>query len=78
MNDQTVSISSKAAIGFIFASGVMCCLTVVFAILLFKSQPQITLNEMLGCLPGTQATLENTNIGERQDSVVAKCAPVKK
>ncbi len=75
---KTVCIPSWVAVLALISFGALSMLSVVFTVLLARSTPQTTLNDMLGCLPGTQATLKTENIGERQDNVVAKCMNISK
>ncbi len=70
---MTIEINVRHTLLFVFFSGALSAMAMVFGWNYSGAKESPTLSDMLGCLPGTQPTLMAENIGERRESVVAKC-----
>ncbi len=74
---MTIEISSRHAMLFVYLSGALSMMAVIFGWQLAAATHTPTLADTLGCLPGTQPVLTVEVIGDRRDNIIVKCVEVR-
>ena len=75
---MTIEISTRHALLFVYLSCAISVMAVIFGWQIARPNHQLSLADMLGCLPGTQPILTVEMIGDRRDNLVVKCVEVAK